>query len=122
MDMTENKAAAIIRETTCTQCPYGYYCGKMKSCGNYECEKKKVILEALKALENMEELWEYRAIGTVEECRAAVEKQKDNKELESHDEKHILKYCADRKRTSEMGRNQRQGGSSMEQEGERWED
>lgn len=66
--MTENEVAAIIRETTCTQCPYGYYRGKMKSCGNYECEKRKVVLEALKALESMEELWKYRAIGTVEEC------------------------------------------------------
>jgi hypothetical protein len=36
---------------------------------------------------------EYEEIGTVEECRAAVEKQKIDKELESHDEKHILKYC-----------------------------
>lgn len=38
-------------------------------------------------------LGEYCAIGTLEECRAAVEKQKIDKELESHDEKHILKYC-----------------------------
>ena len=38
--------------------------------------------------------WEaYRAIGTPEECRAAVEKQNVNKELESHDEKHILECC-----------------------------
>ena len=41
----------------------------------------------------LEELKQYRAIGTPEECREAVEKQKDDKELESHDEKHILKYC-----------------------------
>ena len=40
-----------------------------------------------------EELKQYRAIGTPEECRAAVEKQKVDKELESHDEKHILKSC-----------------------------
>lgn len=38
-------------------------------------------------------LKEYERIGTPEECRAAVEQRKDNKELESHDEKHILKYC-----------------------------
>ena len=36
---------------------------------------------------------EYRAIGTPEECGDAVEKQKASKELESHDEKHILKSC-----------------------------
>lgn len=41
----------------------------------------------------LKELKQYRAIGTVEECRAAVEKQKADKELESHDEKHILKSC-----------------------------
>ena len=40
-----------------------------------------------------EELKQYRAIGTPEECREAVEKQKADKELESHDEKHILKSC-----------------------------
>lgn len=45
------------------------------------------------ALMSFEEIQQYRAIGTVEECRAAVEKQKIDKELGSHDEKHILKYC-----------------------------
>lgn len=38
-------------------------------------------------------LKEYEKIGTPEECRAAVEKQNVNKELESHDEKHILECC-----------------------------
>ena len=46
-----------------------------------------------KVAEWLKELKQYRAIGTVEECRAAVEKQKADKELESHDEKHILKSC-----------------------------
>lgn len=41
----------------------------------------------------MEELQKYRAIGTLEEFRELKEKQECNKELESHDEKHILKYC-----------------------------
>lgn len=41
----------------------------------------------------VEELKQYRAIGTVEECWAAMEKQNVNKELESHDEKHILECC-----------------------------
>ena len=37
---------------------------------------------------------QYRKIGTLEECRAAVEKQNStNKELESHDEKHTLECC-----------------------------
>lgn len=41
----------------------------------------------------LEEVQQYRAIGTPDECRAAMEKQKADKELESHDEKHILKSC-----------------------------
>lgn len=41
-----------------------------------------------------EELEEYRAIGTVEECQEAMKKQNStNKELESHDEKRILECC-----------------------------
>ena len=50
-------------------------------------EAKTVAVQAL------EEIQQYRAIGTPEECRAAVEKQNVNKELESHDEKHILECC-----------------------------
>ena len=45
------------------------------------------------AIQALEEVQQYRAIGTPEECRAAVGKQKVDKELESHDEKHILKSC-----------------------------
>lgn len=50
----------------------------------------KAVEMAIKALE---EVQQYRQIGTVEECREAVEKQNVNKELESHDEKHILECC-----------------------------
>ena len=53
-------------------------------------EHKEAVEMAIKALE---EIKQYRTIGTPEECRAAVEKQKVDKELESHDEKHILKSC-----------------------------
>jgi|GEM_PF-3391584 len=45
------------------------------------------------AINALEEIEQYRAIGTLEECRAAMEKQNVNRELESHDEKHILEYC-----------------------------
>lgn len=41
----------------------------------------------------IEECVKYEEIGTPEECRAAVEKQNVNKELENHDEKHILECC-----------------------------
>ena len=54
-----------------------------------------IFYEALsKAIEILEEVQQYQAIGTPEECRAAVEKQNSaNKELESHDEKRILECC-----------------------------
>ena len=56
-----------------------------------ECRKNIDILTKInKALEEVEQ---YRAIGTPEECRAAVEKQKADKKLGIHDEKHILKSC-----------------------------
>lgn len=41
----------------------------------------------------LEELKQYRAIGTPEECQEAMEKQNVNKEFESHDEKHTLECC-----------------------------
>lgn len=56
-------------------------------------ERKREVQGYETAIKALEEIQQYRAIGTVEECRAAVEKQKCNNELESHDEKHILKYC-----------------------------
>ena len=45
------------------------------------------------AIQALEEVQQYRSIGTLEECREAVDKQKADKELESHDENHILKSC-----------------------------
>ena len=62
---------------------------------NNECKFAEDDYEANKmAIQALEELKQYRAIGTPEECRAAVEKQNSaNKELESHDEKRILECC-----------------------------
>ena len=57
---------------------------------DHECDVGIVIDLAINALE---EVQQYRAIGTLEECRAAMEKQNVNKELESHDEKRILECC-----------------------------
>ena len=45
------------------------------------------------AVKDMKEVKKYRENGTPDECLAAVEKQKTDKELDSHDEKHILKSC-----------------------------
>lgn len=58
-----------------------------------EYDKEKNYKELCQMALVSEEVKQYRAIGTVEECRAAMEKQIVEKELESHDEKYILKYC-----------------------------
>lgn len=58
-----------------------------------EYDKEKNYKEPCQMALVSEEVKQYRAIGTLEECRAAMEKQIVEKELESHDEKHILKYC-----------------------------
>lgn len=68
--MTENEAIARFKSCQenvgkCEKCRF-YSC-----CGIYDMEDT-----AIKALE---EVQQYRAIGTVEECRAAVEKQTDEK-------------------------------------------
>ena len=56
-------------------------------------KRKREVQGYETAIKALEEIQQYRAIGTVEECRAAMEKQNVNKELESHDEKHILECC-----------------------------
>lgn len=54
----------------------------------------KVLRDAVDvAIQALEEVQKYREIGSIEECRAAMEKQSVSKELESHDEKHILECC-----------------------------
>ena len=89
--MTENEAKSfMLIEKECIN----------RDC-NRDCAKCDIVQEvdnlnnaydtAIKALE---EVQQYRAIGTPEECQAAVEKQNSaNKELESHDEKRILECC-----------------------------
>lgn len=58
-----------------------------------EYDKEKNYKELCQMALVSEEVKQYRAIGTPEECLAAMEKQIAEKELESHDEKYILKYC-----------------------------
>ena len=82
--MTENEAIARFKSCQenvgkCEKCRF-YSC-----CGIYDMEDT--------AINALEEIQKYREIGTPEEFRTAVEKQIVEKELESHDEKHILKYC-----------------------------
>lgn len=87
--MTEQEVTAIIKKNypKCCKMVNGRYKGGFD---NTDCELGKAFNIAIKALE---EVQQYRAIGTPEECRAAMEKQNANKELESHDEKHILECC-----------------------------
>lgn len=61
--------------------------------GRGEKDAEEIAFDFDRAIKALEEIQQYRAIGTVEECRAAMEKQIVEKELESHDEKYILKYC-----------------------------
>lgn len=65
----------------------------MKRYLDAECYTDKCVNAHTIAIKVLEEIQQYRAIGAPGECRAAVEKQKIDKDLESHDEKHILKYC-----------------------------
>ena len=60
--MTENEAIKIIRE-----------CGGLFPQARGEHEALEMAIKAL------EEVQQYRAIGTTEDCRAAVEKQKAKK-------------------------------------------
>lgn len=71
--MTENiaiyclKAASELNTEMCEECPlYG------QTGADHCCEDALHLQVAIKALE---ELQQYRTIGTVEECRAVVEKQ-----------------------------------------------
>ena len=71
--MTENEAIARFKSCqekagNCEKCRF-YSC-----CGIYDMED--LAIEALK------EVQEYRKIGTPEECRAAIEKQKTEKPME----------------------------------------
>lgn len=84
--MTENEAIKIIEEKACNNRCIPQLC-------NDGCMYKNTKCAFSMAIKALEEIQQYRAIGTPEECRGAVEKQNTNKELESHDEKHILECC-----------------------------
>lgn len=87
--MTESEAIKILKKDSCYECAQGT--DSPLNCEYGGCRVAKATRIAIKALE---EVQQYRAIGTPEECRAAMKKQNStNKELESHDEKHILECC-----------------------------
>lgn len=68
--MTENEAIKILRKDSCYECAQGT--DSPVNCEYEECRVAEATRAAIKALE---EIQQYRAIGTPEECRAAVDKR-----------------------------------------------
>jgi hypothetical protein len=68
--MTENEVINILRKDSCYECAQGT--DSPVNCEYEECRVAEATREAIKALK---EVQQYRAIGTVEKCRAAVEMQ-----------------------------------------------
>ena len=68
--MTENEAIKILRKDSCYECAQGT--DSPVNCEYRECRVAEATRAAIKALE---EIQQYRAIGTPEECRKAMEKQ-----------------------------------------------
>ena len=68
--MTENEVIKILRKDSCYECAQGT--DSPVNCEYKECRVAEATREAIKALK---EVQQYRIIGTVEECREAVEKQ-----------------------------------------------
>ena len=82
--MTENEAIKVL--VTQKQCIYKSSSGQCKiNCG--DCKKNIPIAYQEKSYEvaitALKEIQQYREIGTVEECREAVEKQKPKKPKDS---------------------------------------
>ena len=72
--MTESEAIKILKKDSCYECAQGT--NSPFNCEYGGCRVAEATREAIKALE---EVQQYRTIGTPEECRAAVEKQTDEK-------------------------------------------
>lgn len=74
--MTEQEAIKKLKTDCCYECSYGANSPvdcKYGACG--------VATATRIAIDALEEVQKYRAIGTPEECRAAVEKQKAKKPI-----------------------------------------
>ena len=75
MGMTENEAIEILKNTFPKTCKMGG--GRYKGgFDDTECEFGKALLLSISALE---EIQQYRSIGTVEECREVMGKQQEKK-------------------------------------------
>lgn len=85
-DMTENEAIKILKKDSCYECAQGT--NSPFNCEYGGCRVAEATREAIKALE---EIQQYRTIGTPEECREAMEKQAEKKVL--HNEKAKRYFC-----------------------------
>lgn len=70
--MTASEAIKILNKDSCYECAQGT--DSPLNCEYGECRVAKATRVAIKALE---EVQQYRAIGTLEECRAAVERNNE---------------------------------------------
>nr|DAY93221.1 MAG TPA: zinc-ribbon containing domain protein [Caudoviricetes sp.] len=70
--MTASEAIKILKKDSCYECAQGT--DRPLNCEYGECRVAKATRVAIKALE---EVQQYRAIGTLEECRAAVERNNE---------------------------------------------
>lgn len=70
--MTASEAIKILKKDSCYECSQGT--DSPLNCEYVECRVAKATRVAIKALE---EVQQYRAIGTLEECRAAVERNNE---------------------------------------------
>ena len=84
--MTENEAIEELKfsnEKCLEQCE-----GACSSRKNNDCACQDVVIERM-----LDELLQYREIGTVEQCREAVEKQKPKKPVLRNDNGKLRKSC-----------------------------
>ena len=73
--MTEQEAMEVLKQPCL--CDYDLS-NTVLDCDIKQCDKRDAVLQAIKALE---EICQYRAIGTPDECRAAVEKLRKVEEV-----------------------------------------
>ena len=73
--MTENEAKEILENDSCYECTYGTSFGASE-CKNKDCEIANATKLAIQALE---EIQQYRAMGTVDEFKALKEKNEPKK-------------------------------------------
>lgn len=85
--MTESEAIKILKKDSCYECSQGT--DSPLNCEYVECRVAKATRVAIKALE---EVQQYRAIGTIEECRAAVERQNPRAAITEKEDNGIKKY------------------------------